>query len=78
MLSGSFLDLGNYDQCLEAEAWGLDDNDTRVSLYNGKYCLMRLFPPMHPKRPNLRYSDKIFNYDNTTLRNSVRILNVHI
>ncbi|XP_054157259.1 uncharacterized protein LOC128955610 [Oppia nitens] len=65
LLEGTLADLGNFDQCIGGY---LEDTESEKQL-NGKYCLVRITPPLPPLSPNLRYSHKLFNFTDTSLDN---------
>jgi len=71
VMDGTFIDLGNFDQCLRVKAFEEVENGTKL-LFHGKYCLMKLKMPLPPRKNNLKYTEKFFNYKNTSLENTVR------
>ena len=68
LTEGTYSDLGNFDQCLRKDDSALTQYDKRL---NGRYCLVKVKPPLPERRPGLKYSDKIFNFKDTDQENGV-------
>jgi hypothetical protein len=70
LMDGTFVDLGNFDQCLRIKAY--EETETGFKfLFNGRYCLIKFKMPLPPRKNHLKYTEKFFNYKNTSLENTV-------
>ena len=71
LTEGTFADLGDFDQCIRPDDSVLTNGDKPM---NGRYCLVKFIPPLPERRPNLKYSDVVLDFRNTSLENGVKTL----